>query len=267
MLGGLFPVRSGAEEILSQISDGYKPRVLDIGTGSGAWAIEVAIRYPNVEVLGLDLAPVNPSSTPPSNCLFETGDASAGLQRYGRFDVIQARSVLQGIQDYAALCADVAQVLNPRGVFISLEADAGLYDKNKVKYGPQKKGDPDFSWSHELTTAYNEATSKRNPGFSNLTKVAEILGKEVGEPWGTIEETTFFVPFGPYENGDEKERIAGRFMHQSVLKFPKTLQVLLLASGYDAEYVNRLSEMALDEIKNCSVINYVKQMLARQFDT
>ncbi|KAG8927372.1 hypothetical protein FRC01_007568 [Tulasnella sp. 417] len=148
-------------------------------------------------------------STPPPNCLFETGDASAGLQRYGRFDVIHARSVLQGIKDYAALCTDVAQVLNPRGVFISLEGDAGLYDKNKVKYGPQKEGDPDFSWSHELTMAYIEATGKRNPGFSNLTKVAGILGTPSGDPWGTIEGTTFFLPCGPYESGDEKERVAG----------------------------------------------------------
>lgn len=62
MLGGLFPAGSSAEEILLQRSDGYKPRVLDIGTGSGAWVIDVATQYPNVEVVGLDLAPVNPSS-------------------------------------------------------------------------------------------------------------------------------------------------------------------------------------------------------------
>ncbi|KAG9048344.1 hypothetical protein FS837_000216 [Tulasnella sp. UAMH 9824] len=248
MLGGLFPAGSGADEILSKGPDEYKPRVLDIGTGSGAWVIDVASKYPNAEVMG----------TPPANCRFETGDASAGLKQYGRFDVIHARSVLQGVKDYAALCADIAEVLNPQGIFISVEGETGLYDKNKVKYGPQKEGDPEFCWSQELTMAYLEATRKRNPSFSKLKDVSEILGTTTGDPWTSIEGTTFFLPCGPYESGNETERIAGQLMHQSALKVPKALQALLLASGYDAAYVNRLTEMALDEIENCKVINFLK---------
>ncbi|KAG8953829.1 hypothetical protein FRC04_001459 [Tulasnella sp. 424] len=120
MLGGLFPPGSGAEEILSQAPEGHKPKVLDIGTGSGAWAIDVAMKYPNAE----------------------KGDASAGLKQYGRFDIIHARAVLQGVKDYAALFVEVSEVLNPRGLFISIEGETGLYNQNKVKYGPQKEGDP-----------------------------------------------------------------------------------------------------------------------------
>ncbi|KAG8919091.1 hypothetical protein FRC01_001481, partial [Tulasnella sp. 417] len=234
-------------------SEGYKLRVLDIGTGSGAWVIDVAIKYPNAEVVGLDLAPVNPLSTPPPNCRFETGDASSGLKQYGRFDIIHARSVLQGIKDYASLCTDIAEVLNPQGIFISVEGEIGLYDKDKVKYGPQKEGDPDFCWAQEVTMAYLEATRKRNPGFSDLQRVEEILKATTGDPWNAIAGTTFFLPCGPYESGNETERNAGRLMHQSALKVPKALQALLLASGYDAGYVNRLTEMALDEIESCRV--------------
>lgn len=102
-------------------------------------------------------------STPPSNCRFETGDASAGLKQYGRFDVIHARSVLQGVKDYAALCADIAEVLNPQGIFISIEGETGLYDKNKVKYGPQKEGDPVRIFiEREMVVAYE---SGRPSGF------------------------------------------------------------------------------------------------------
>ncbi|KAG8919097.1 hypothetical protein FRC01_001479, partial [Tulasnella sp. 417] len=258
MLGGLFPAGSGADEILSQSSEGYKPRVLDIGTGSGAWVIDVAIKYPNAEVVGLDLAPFNHLSTPPPNCRFETGDASSGLKQYGRFDIIHARSVLQGIKDYASLCTDIAEVLNPQGIFISVEGEIGLYDKDKVKYGPQKEGDPDFCWAQEVTMAYLEATRKRNPGFSDLKRVEEILKATTGDPWNAIAGTTFFLPCGPYESGNETERNAGRLMHQSALKVPKALQALLLASGYDAGYVNRLTEMALDEIESCRVVNFLK---------
>lgn len=55
----------------------------------------------------------------------------------------------------------------------------------------------------------------------------------------------------------EKERVAGPLMHQSVLKVPKALRALLLASGYEAGYVNRLTEMALDEIEKCKFVNFM----------
>lgn len=36
-------------------------RILDLGTGTGIWAIEVADRYPSASVIGTDLSPVQPS--------------------------------------------------------------------------------------------------------------------------------------------------------------------------------------------------------------
>lgn len=64
-MGGLFPRDSAVHELLSRTADGYKPRVLDIGTGSASWAIAIAKAYPNAEVIGMDLAPVIPGSYVP----------------------------------------------------------------------------------------------------------------------------------------------------------------------------------------------------------
>jgi methylase of polypeptide subunit release factors len=36
-------------------------RILDVGTGTGIWAVEMADQFPQAEVIGTDLSPIQPS--------------------------------------------------------------------------------------------------------------------------------------------------------------------------------------------------------------
>lgn len=47
--------------------------VLDIGTGSGLWAIDMADQHPGASIIGTDLSPIQPKWVPP-NCRFEVDD-------------------------------------------------------------------------------------------------------------------------------------------------------------------------------------------------
>ncbi|KIO15910.1 hypothetical protein M407DRAFT_34471 [Tulasnella calospora MUT 4182] len=63
-LDGLFPApaREDIQQALRARNDYPKPAILDIGTGSGAWCIDMAKAFPDTDVVGMDLVPVKADS-------------------------------------------------------------------------------------------------------------------------------------------------------------------------------------------------------------
>ena len=47
--------------------------ILDIGCGTGIWAMDIADEYPTCQVIGTDLSPIQPTWVP-TNCRFEPDD-------------------------------------------------------------------------------------------------------------------------------------------------------------------------------------------------
>jgi ubiquinone/menaquinone biosynthesis C-methylase UbiE len=52
--------------------------IVDVGAGSGRWAIEVAQQFDKTKVIGIDLSPVRPAGVP-ENCEFRLADLTTGL--------------------------------------------------------------------------------------------------------------------------------------------------------------------------------------------
>ncbi|KAG8986800.1 hypothetical protein FRB90_003767, partial [Tulasnella sp. 427] len=254
ILGAPFPRQSGVDRLLSPRPDGYKPRVLDIGTGAGSWAIAIATACPHVEVVGLDVAPVNASTTQPENCRFEQGDAHTDLDRLGCFDVIHARAVLQGIKDFTAFFAQVAAILNPGGMFLTIEPEMSLFDEAKEPFGIQDANDPAKLL---LVAEAVHSVLRSNYSFAELPKVRSILESVAGDPWERIAGDTFYLPVGPFLE-DPSQRIAGELMRQASMKMPRGIQPLLILHGYSPEDLNRWAALAEDQMTNMTVKFYMK---------
>ncbi|KAF2030400.1 S-adenosyl-L-methionine-dependent methyltransferase [Setomelanomma holmii] len=100
--------------------------VLDVGTGTGIWAIDFADRYPSAEVLGTDLSPTQPSMVPP-NLSFEVDDCTEPwLFRKEQFDFIHVRGLFGSVADWATFYREAYNHLQPGGWYEQLEASVVL---------------------------------------------------------------------------------------------------------------------------------------------
>lgn len=78
-------------------------RCLDFGTGTGIWAIDFADEFPECEIIGTDLSPIQPTSVPP-NLRFYVDDVEADWgYREDEASIERVQAVLQS-NTQADLC-------------------------------------------------------------------------------------------------------------------------------------------------------------------
>ncbi|KAK4560723.1 hypothetical protein LTR86_005302, partial [Recurvomyces mirabilis] len=101
--------------------------ILDLGTGTGIWCIDMADTYPSAQVVGTDLSPVQPDWVPP-NCSFEVDDFELDWT-WGdnRFDLIHHRHLIGSISNHAHFYKQAYNALKPGGWIEVVEMEAKLY--------------------------------------------------------------------------------------------------------------------------------------------
>src|ERR1700761_2953222 len=96
-------------------------QILDCGTGTGSWAIEVAYMYPSAIVTGTDLSPIQPTWIPP-NCRFEIEDCAEQWSfQPDVFDYIHVRCLFGSIADWPAFYRQAYTHLKPGAWFEQCE--------------------------------------------------------------------------------------------------------------------------------------------------
>ncbi|CCE32992.1 uncharacterized protein CPUR_06915 [Claviceps purpurea 20.1] len=179
-------------------------RVLDVGTGSGIWAIEFADLFPNASVTGTDLSPCQPQWVPP-NVRFEVDDASLEWTwNENHFDFIHIRYMLGGIQDWPALFKEAYRCCTPGGWVQSLEVDLDFRsDDGSIELEP---------FLAEYGNLFREGEKITNRPFF----LQEIQPQAFDEA-GFVDKRTvqYKVPFGPWAK-EPKLAEAGRFIKASL---------------------------------------------------
>ncbi|KAJ5328096.1 hypothetical protein N7452_008486 [Penicillium brevicompactum] len=89
-------------------------KILDIGTGSGIWPIEMAALFPNTEITGTDLSPVQPTEVPP-NVHFLVDDATEDewLWDANHFDLIHIGHMTGAMPSFKRILRQAFKHLKP----------------------------------------------------------------------------------------------------------------------------------------------------------
>lgn len=120
-----FVMLLGDQLFLAPIGDN-PGRVLDVGTGTGIWAIDFADQFPGAEVIGTDITATQPTWVPP-NLKFMIDDC---LQEWtwpeNHFDFVHLRGMYGSITDWAELYRRAFKHVKPGGWLQDMEMNVRL---------------------------------------------------------------------------------------------------------------------------------------------
>ncbi|KAH7310177.1 S-adenosyl-L-methionine-dependent methyltransferase [Rhexocercosporidium sp. MPI-PUGE-AT-0058] len=89
-------------------------RILDIGCGTGIWAVQMGDEYPTADITGNDLSPIQPGWVPP-NVRFLVDDIEQPWAETQPYDYIHCRYMAASIQDWPRLVKQCFDNLKPGG--------------------------------------------------------------------------------------------------------------------------------------------------------
>ncbi|KZO94446.1 S-adenosyl-L-methionine-dependent methyltransferase [Calocera viscosa TUFC12733] len=190
-----------ARDVLDPSSSKKPKRILDIGTGNGSWAVEVANRYLGAAIDIVDLVPI--ARELPSNILFFRQDVNRGLPPSmpdAEYDLVHARNIQLGIPDYPKLIDECARVLKARGLINLIEGDWDIFDSDGNPVTPYKNP----GW-YNWIQAWRGAVAHQNIDVEAPKKTEQWL--KDSPYFSEVKATARWMPIGPWTNDAEMNRL------------------------------------------------------------
>ncbi|WVQ64907.1 uncharacterized protein L199_003076 [Kwoniella botswanensis] len=219
--------------------------VLDVGTGTGKWAIHIANTNQYSDVLGVDIdwrLMNRDVKSKYGNIDFAAVDVEEPLPwPRGKFDVIHVKGLLLEISNYVRLIEKLAMVLRPGGLLVITEVETSYVSSTGQELPRNLK-----QWDACVEAAFGskgidvDFPSKINHSIANSGVFAQ-------NPYCL----QLAIPAGSYMRGDPLT-LAGRGqMHSQVLLSTlKKILSVLIEYGYNQNELENLLQSCLAELSN-----------------
>ncbi|KAI1150343.1 S-adenosyl-L-methionine-dependent methyltransferase [Nemania diffusa] len=104
-------------------------RIVDLGSGTGLWPLEMAVRYPQAQILGIDVSRIQRTNAVPPNVTFSISNVEDPWPMPpNSIDFLHARSLAGGVSDWPALLAQAYERLKPGGLLEWTEVAIQIFD-------------------------------------------------------------------------------------------------------------------------------------------
>ncbi|KAK0702802.1 S-adenosyl-L-methionine-dependent methyltransferase [Lasiosphaeris hirsuta] len=173
-------------------------KILDLGTGTGIWAIEVADMYPGAEVTGVDLSPIQPEWMPP-NVHFIIDDMEDTWLAGDGFDFVHLRNVVPILKSPVTVLRNIYANLKPGG-WVELQDVDGKVHTDDASIPP--------NWSLSL---FCDLLTQAFAAFGTDANAAE-RGRAYMEVAGfvNVRHHAIKLPYGPWAR-DRTLRVVGEY--------------------------------------------------------
>ena len=216
-------------------------RVLDLGTGTGIWAIDIADEFPSATVVGVDLSPIQPPWVPP-NCAFYVDDYEDTwtYRPHDAFDYIHGRALSGTTSDWSKFYHQVYNHLKPGGYVEMQEYDAEFFaDDDSLDRA---------RWSVTWTTQLDEASQR----FNKRINVAQFHKQWIIDAgFVDVKEEVHRIPVGPWAKDPHlKELGKWERLHMQMSVESHTPALFSRILGWTPDQIRVLIECAKAEIRD-----------------
>ena len=209
-------------------------KILDIGTGTGEWAMAMGEEYPAAEVIGVDIAKIQPDA-PPLNVFFETDDAEREWTRAEvEFDLVHFRYMSGAFKDWREIYRETYRCLKPGGWIEVIDFNDHA---EFLKYFGED------SEARRWITAIREGYRK-----SGRPRTAKHLEPGILAELGFTDVTckTLLIPLGPWRDDKEGQTMGKHFLVATVAGTEAFGLRSLLELGWEYAEIKRMSNIVKD---------------------
>ncbi|KAJ5559218.1 S-adenosyl-L-methionine-dependent methyltransferase [Penicillium sp. DV-2018c] len=229
-------------------------KVLDVGTGTGIWAISIADEFPSAEVIGIDLSPIQPTWVPP-NVRFIIDDLNQDWSFPAEsFDFIHVRGLAGCVDDWPEFLDQCYDHLKPGGRLEIAELEPSCYSDDGSF--------PEDCYFNKWQTEFHRLSAVQGRDWLPMGSVPALIKDSSFED---VDTNIHMVPVGTWPK-DPRMKEIGRYMRAQTVDAALESYTLAMFTRYGdwkpAEVEVLLAQIRA-ELKSNKLHIYAKWLVVR----